>query len=75
MEAGLYITLNSDDPPMFNTTLSDEFRLGHRIWDWDRRQIEKLMLNAVDATLLPLGERFRLRAEFEADFARLAAGD
>ncbi len=75
MEAGLYITLNSDDPPMFNTTLSDEFRLGHRIWGWDRRQIEKLVLNAVDATLLPLGERFRLCAEFEADFARLAAGD
>lgn len=27
MEAGLYLTLNSDDPPMFDTTLTDELML------------------------------------------------
>lgn len=71
MDAGLYITINSDDPPMFNTTLTDEYLLGHRTWGWDRGQIEKLVLNAVDAALLPTEEKTGLRAAFEAEFARL----
>jgi len=26
LEEGLFVTLNSDDPPMFGTTLTDEYR-------------------------------------------------
>jgi aminodeoxyfutalosine deaminase len=31
IEAGLLVTLNSDDPPMFGTTLLDEYRAAHRM--------------------------------------------
>lgn len=30
LEAGLLVTLNSDDPPMFATTRTDEYRAAHR---------------------------------------------
>ncbi|OQA94330.1 MAG: Aminodeoxyfutalosine deaminase [Chloroflexi bacterium ADurb.Bin222] len=73
LEAGLYVTLNSDDPPMFNTTLTREYLLGQRTWNWNRDDIEKLMFNAVDATLLPETERQALRHRFEQDFERFSA--
>lgn len=72
MEAGLYVTINSDDPPMFNTTLTREFEIGHKVYGWDRSTIQQLVLNAVNATLLPEKERQALGREFTADFAALS---
>lgn len=73
LEAGLYVTLNSDDPPMFNTTLTNEYLACRAAFGWDRAFIQRLVLNAVDATLLPDVERAAMRAAFEAEFARLDA--
>ena len=71
IEAGLYVTLNSDDPPMFNTTLTNEYRIGVREWGWDAAMIRKLVFNAVDATLLPDQERAALHRSFDEEFAGL----
>ena len=71
MEAGLYVTINSDDPPMFNTTLTNEFQIGHKVFGWDRPTIQGLVLNAVNATLLPKDERQTMQREFLAEFATL----
>lgn len=65
---GLYVTLNSDDPPMFNTTLTNEYLVGQRTWGWDLETIQTLVLNAVDATLLPENERRAMRLRFESQF-------
>ncbi len=71
MAAGLYLTINSDDPPMFNTTLTNEFHLGQKYYGWERPTIEQLVLNAVDATLLPEIERQKMHNEFVSIFATL----
>jgi adenosine deaminase len=71
LEEGLYITINSDDPPMFNTTLTNEYLLGHRIFGWDENQIRKLVLNAVSVTLLPEQEREAMNRSFLVGFDRL----
>jgi aminodeoxyfutalosine deaminase len=71
LDAGVYVTINSDDPPMFNTTLTNEFRIGHRVWGWDRALIEQLVMNAVDATLLPDAERAQMRTQFETGFKQI----
>jgi adenosine deaminase len=68
LEHGLYVTINSDDPPMFNTTLTNEFIVGQKTWKWDRKMIQKLVLNAVDASLLSVDEKLRMRHEFEMQF-------
>ncbi|MBI3243847.1 MAG: adenosine deaminase [Chloroflexi bacterium] len=67
LEAGLYVTLNSDDPPMFNTTLTDEWLAATEAFGWGLDVIEKLSLNAVRATLLPADEKAKLEKRFEAE--------
>jgi adenosine deaminase len=68
LEQGLYVTINSDDPPMFNTTLTREYLIGQKTWHWNRDTIEELVLNAVDVTLLPEAEKKDMRREFEIQF-------
>lgn len=71
LSEGLYVTLNSDDPPMFNTTLTDEYLAVAQTYGWGADQLEQLSLNAVRATLLPAAERQAMERQFVADFARL----
>ncbi len=73
LAAGLYVTLNSDDPPMFNTTLSGEYLAAASAFQLNVGDLERLALNAVRATLLPAADRAALEAEFVAEFARLRA--
>jgi adenosine deaminase len=73
IEAGLYVTLNSDDPPMFNTSLTDEYLAVARAYGWGASELERLVLNAVRVALLPAAERAALEAQFTAEFARLRA--
>ena len=72
LQEGLYITINSDDPPMFNTTLTNEYLVCQQTFGWDMDTIQRLVFNAVDVTLLPDKERQVMRRSFEKDFKRLA---
>ncbi|HEY3228160.1 MAG TPA: adenosine deaminase [Roseiflexaceae bacterium] len=71
LDAGLYVTVNSDDPPMFNTTLTGEYLALVRTFGFGHDVVERLVLNAVRATLLSTAERARLEAEFTTAFADL----
>lgn len=71
--AGLFVTINSDDPPMFHTTLTGEYLAVAKAFRLDHDAIERLALNAVRATLLPPAEKARLEADYLAEFARLRA--
>lgn len=68
---GLYVTLNSDDPPMFNTTLTDEYLAVAATFGFDVEMIEGLVLNGLRASLLPAGMRREMEANFLAEFTRL----
>jgi adenosine deaminase len=68
---GLYVTINSDDPPMFNTTLTGEYMAGYQTFGWDADTIRHLVLNAVKVTLLPEAERADMLRTFSAEFERL----
>lgn len=70
-DAGVIITVNSDDPPMFNTTLTDEYLALARHLGFNAAEIEQLVFNAVRATLLPLEARMRLEQAFRTEFTRL----
>ncbi len=59
VDAGLFCTVNSDDPPMFNTSLINEYRLlSCQGFTW--RELVQLNLNAVQASFLMEAERNRL---------------
>lgn len=71
LDAGLYITINSDDPPMFNTTLTQEYLAIAETFELERVTIENLVMNGVNASFLPDAKKSAMRDEFQAAFARL----
>jgi adenosine deaminase len=73
LQEGLYITINSDDPPMFNTTLTNEYLVCQQTFGWDLDNIEQLVLNAVNVTLLPETGRLDMHRAFEMEFQQLKA--
>jgi len=74
VEAGACVTINSDDPALFNTTLVDEYM--HAVEDCGLtvQQLEAVALNAVRAAYLPAEEKSALRREFEGAYAGLRDG-
>jgi adenosine deaminase len=71
LDYGLKVTINSDDPPMFNTTLTDEFLRASGVFGWDGPRVRELMLNAVDVSLLPESGRKTMRRDFAKIFNQL----
>ena len=71
MQKGLVVTLNSDDPPMFGTTLTDEYLRCVRTFGFEADAIEALSLNAVRASFLPAEARSTMEREFSTSFSRL----
>jgi adenosine deaminase len=70
-DAGVPVTVNSDDPPMFNTTLNNEYLVLAEQFDFTLDELETLSLRAVKAAFLPGAERTVLEDEFLAQFAAL----
>ena len=74
-DAGVFVTVNSDDPPMFGTTLNREYEIAARLLDLDETGIADLAKNAVQATFLTDQEKTALGDEIDlhADKAAAAA--
>jgi adenosine deaminase/aminodeoxyfutalosine deaminase len=52
-DAGLMVTINSDDPPMFGSNLFEEYMLAHERFGFTLEQLRELAANAVEASFLP----------------------
>ena len=70
-EAGVVVTVNSDDPALFGTTLTEEYRLLVREFGYGVDDMERIALNAVRAAFLPDEAKGKLLAEFSAAYAEL----
>jgi aminodeoxyfutalosine deaminase len=70
VSAGLLVTINSDDPPMFGTTLNDEYAVAARLLDLDAAGVAALAQNAVSVSFLPEPEKRKLHAEIDDYLAR-----
>jgi adenosine deaminase len=60
---GLLVTLNSDDPPMFGTTLSNEYLVAVSVLGLSRAQLAGLAANAVRASFMGADAKQPLLAE------------
>jgi aminodeoxyfutalosine deaminase len=74
-DAGVFVTVNSDDPPMFGTTLNREYEIAAGLLDLDETGIADLAKSAVQATFLSDQEKAALADEIDlyADKAAAAA--
>ncbi|QTE01229.1 Aminodeoxyfutalosine deaminase [Streptomyces cyanogenus] len=63
--AGVLVTINSDDPPMFGTDLNNEYAVAARLLDLDERGLADLARNAVEASFLDPAGKARISAEID----------
>jgi adenosine deaminase/aminodeoxyfutalosine deaminase len=52
-DAGLLVTLNSDDPAFFGSDLAGEFLLAHKAHNFTREELRQLARNSFRASFLP----------------------
>jgi adenosine deaminase len=71
LAAGVAVTIASDDPPMFNTTLNDDVALLGGSFGLDVATIDKILLNGVRHSFLPAERKQALEAELQTELDRL----
>ncbi len=70
-DAGVLISVNSDDPPLLNTTLNKEYEVLVEHFGFDAGDLEQVSLNAVRTSFLPPAQKQRLEQDFRRQFAEL----
>lgn len=58
-DEGLMVTLNTDDPAMFQTSLSREYELAEEEFGFSRDQLRELARNSFEASFLPVEKKLR----------------
>ncbi|MFF5127903.1 adenosine deaminase [Streptomyces syringium] len=64
--AGVLVTINSDDPPMFGTDLNTEYAVAARLLDLDATGVAALAKNAVEASFMDTAGKAALTKEIDA---------
>lgn len=68
---GLNVTLNSDDPPMFSTTLTQEYLNAVEVMGLSLARLEQLARNGIRASVLGKAEQQDLLTLFKTENVRL----
>ncbi|RAJ43166.1 aminodeoxyfutalosine deaminase [Kitasatospora sp. SolWspMP-SS2h] len=69
VDAGLLVTINSDDPPMFGTDLNTEYAVAAKLLGLDESGVAALARNAVEASFLDRAAKRRLTGEIDTYLA------
>ena len=63
---GVKVTVSTDDPPFFHTTMEREYAELHRAFDWDDGQFRRLNRIALDAAFCDADTKARIGKKLEA---------
>lgn len=74
VDAGVPVSINSDDPPMFSTTLTTEYGVAAALLDLDEAGVADLALAAVDHSFAPPEVKTSLRDEIREYAAARSRG-
>lgn len=69
--AGATITVSTDDPPLFGTTMNDEISLLSEHFGLDITAIDEIVLNGVHCSFLPEQQRRELEAVFRLEMEEI----
>jgi aminodeoxyfutalosine deaminase len=69
-DQGLMITLNSDDPAMFGSTLNQEYELAQKEFDFTDEHLRELARNSFEASFLPAEKKIAFLDLLDASAAR-----
>jgi aminodeoxyfutalosine deaminase len=73
VDAGVPVTINSDDPPMFATSLNHDYEVAAGLLGLDEAGVAGLALTAVDGSFAPDDVKARIRGEIEVYAAQAGA--
>ncbi len=73
VERGLRVTLASDDPAMFPTTLSREYLIAGTELGFGPATMREICLNGIEASWLDEADKRRMRRQFTSEIAALEA--
>jgi adenosine deaminase len=73
LDAGVVVTVNSDDPKMFQTSLAEEYRLLEQECGWTKGDIFQVILNGISSSWLPQGRKTSMATEFADSMAFIDA--
>ena len=71
-EQGIPLSINSDDPKMFDTSLAREYQTLESELGFSRREIQDLILQGIQTSWMPETRKSEMAAEFRTEFASLA---
>jgi adenosine deaminase/aminodeoxyfutalosine deaminase len=69
-DQGVMITLNSDDPAMFGTTLAREYQIAQQTFGFTDEHLRELARNSFEASFLPAEKKLEFLNLFDAAAAR-----
>ncbi len=64
-DAGLLVTLNSDDPAMFLSDLEDEYTLARNTFGFTDEHLRELAANSIEASFLPADRKVEILRQIE----------
>lgn len=64
-DEGLLITLNTDDPGLFETTLAREYQIAQNFYGFTDEELKQLAMNSFRASFLPEEKKRELLRQFE----------
>src|SRR6478609_6509542 len=69
VDAGVVVTINSDDPPMFGTTLNREYQIAADLLDLDESGLAEIARTAIRVSFAPEDVKSRVLEEIDAVLA------
>jgi aminodeoxyfutalosine deaminase len=73
-DAGLLVTLNSDDPAFFGSDVANEYLLAHTVLGFTPEELAQLAANSIRASFLPESEKAAWLSQIESRHATKVAG-
>jgi aminodeoxyfutalosine deaminase len=65
-DLGVMVTLNTDDPAMFHTSLNREYALAQQVFGFSDEQLREIARNGFEAAFLPAEKKIELLNRFDA---------
>jgi len=62
---GLMITLNTDDPAMFQTSLNKEYEIAQQEFEFSQEHLRELARNSIEASFLPVERKLKLLSQID----------
>ncbi len=62
---GLMITLNTDDPAMFQTSLNREYEIARQEFNFSEEHLRELARNSIEASFLPVEKKLKFLSQID----------